>query len=118
MKYACLVYAEEKTFDAMTPDEGVKLTDSSIDYDSMLRERRQLIYAQALQPTTAAVTIRVRSGKASMTDGPFAETKEHLAGFMLIEARDMNEAIDIAAKAPMAAVGSIEVRPFLDLSHS
>ena len=118
MKYACLVYAEEATFEAMTTDESVKLTDSAIDYDATLRERGQLIYAQALQPTTKAVTIRVRNGKASMTDGPFAETREHLAGFMLIEARDLNEAIEIVSAAPMARVASMEVRPFLDLSHS
>jgi len=118
MKYACLVYAEESTFAAMSPEEGTRLTDSAIDYDAGLRARGQLIYAQALQATDTAVTVRVRGGKASITDGPFAETKEHLAGFMLIEARDMNEAIDIATRAPMAAVGSLEVRPFLDLSHS
>jgi len=71
--------------------------------------------AHALQPVEAATTIRVRSGKLSTTDGPFAETKEQLGGFILIEARDLNEAIQVAAKIPMARHGSIEVRPIREI---
>ncbi len=118
MKYACLVYVEGAVMDALTTQQGQQLTDDSMDYDSTIRARGQLIMAQALQSPETAVTIRVRNGKISSTDGPFAETKEQLAGFLLVEARDLNEAIAMAAAAPMAGVGAIEVRPFLDLSHS
>lgn len=118
MKYACLVYVEEAAMTALSPEEGIRLTDDSIDYNEELERRGHYIVAQALQATDTAVTLRVRNGRMSSTDGPFAETKEHLAGFVLIEARDLNEAIQVAAGIPMARVGSIEVRPFLDLTHS
>jgi hypothetical protein len=118
MKYACLVYAEPAATDALSPEEGIQLTDDSLDYDRRLAADGHMIAAQALQSVESAVTIRVRNGKASSTDGPFAETKEHLAGFILIEARDLNEAIRVATGIPMARVGSIEVRPILQLEHS
>jgi hypothetical protein len=116
MKYACLVYIDP-ALDNLSEEEGIKLTDASIEHDAELRRRGQLIYAQALQPPQQAITVRVRSGRMSATDGPFAETKEWLAGFMLIEARDLNEAVEMAGRAPMARF-TIEVRPFLDLLHS
>lgn len=118
MKYACLVYVEEAAMQALSSEEGTQLTDAAIDYDAGLRQRGVLIMAQALQAPQTAITLRVRNGRMSSTDGPFAETKEHLAGFMLIEARDLTEAVEIAAAAPMARAGTIEVRPFLDLAHS
>lgn len=118
MKYACLVYAEEGTMLALSPTEGSRLTNDSIDYDAELRERGHMIAAQALQSPSTAVTLRVRNGKVSSTDGPFAETKEFLAGFILVEARDLNEAIQIAAGIPMARVGTIEVRPIMELTRS
>ena len=111
MQYVGLVYLEEKSFDAMSELELKRLQNDCLDYDDDLRKRGYLIQATPLQPVSAATTVRVRNGKASMTDGPFAETKEHLGGFMLIEARDLNEAIQLAARIPPAAVGSIEVRP-------
>jgi hypothetical protein len=116
MKYACLVYIDP-ALDNLSQEEGQALTDASIDHDTDLRERGHLIYAQALQGPETAVTVRIRDGKMSATDGPFAETKEFLAGFMLIEAKDLNEAIQLAGKAPMARF-TIEVRPLLDLTHS
>ena len=116
MKYALLVYIDP-ALDNLSQEEGVALTDAAIEYDEELRRRGHLIYAQALQEPETAVTVRIRNGKLSSTDGPFAETKEWLAGFMLIEAKDLNEAIQIAEKAPMARF-TLEVRPFLDLSHS
>ena len=118
MQYLCLVYVEERSFDEMSEREGKQLTNDCIDYDDDLRKRGYLISVAALRPVTAATTIRVRNGKVSTTDGPFAETKEHLGGFVLIEARDLNEAIQIAAKSPMARIGSIEVRPVMQLERT
>jgi hypothetical protein len=115
MKYLCLVYAEEKAFDSMGQAEIDTLEDESLANDEELRASGHLILAQALQPVEAATTIRVRNGKLSATDGPFAETNEQLGGFVFIEARDLNEAIQIASRIPMARVGSIEVRPEMDL---
>jgi len=117
MKYACLVYVDPEQMDALTEAEGIALTDAAIDHDQELRQRGHLIYAQALQTPDKAVTVRIRNGKMSSTDGPFAETKEYLAGFLLIEARDLNEAIQLASTAPMAQF-TIEVRPYLELVHS
>jgi hypothetical protein len=111
MKYICLVYLVEKEMNAMTKNEWEACVDESLAYDDALRKAGHFIVAHALQPVEAATTIRVRSGKLSATDGPFAETKEQLGGFILIEARDLNEAIQVAAKIPVARYGSIEVRP-------
>jgi hypothetical protein len=118
MKYACLVYVDDSAMAALSPEQGIKLTDESIDYDWEVKRRGHLILAQPLQPPETAVTVRVRNGKVSSTDGPFAETKEFLGGFFLIEARDLNEAIQVAERSPMARMGSIEIRPFLDQTHS
>lgn len=104
MKYLCLVYGEEKALETM-PDSDC------LAYDAALRESGHCIASEALQPVHTATTVRVRNGKVSITDGPFAETKEQLAGFYLVEARDLNEAIQLAAKIPPACMGSIEVRP-------
>src|SRR5882762_4601890 len=115
MQYVCLVYLVEKDINAMTKKESDTCIDESLAYDDALRKAGHLIIANALQPVEAAITIRVRSGKLSATDGPFAETKEQLGGLMLIEARDLNDAIQVAAKIPMARRGSIEVRPIREL---
>jgi hypothetical protein len=104
MKYLCLVYGEEPKIMAMAPEHCVA-------YDEEIRASGKCVAAEALQPVATATTVRVRGGKLSVTDGPFAETKEQLAGFYLIEARDLNEAIQVAAKIPPAEVGCIEVRP-------
>ncbi|HYA19121.1 MAG TPA: YciI family protein [Burkholderiales bacterium] len=104
MKYLCLVYLDEKRQDEL-PDSDC------LAYDSAIRESGHCLASEALQSVQTATTVRVRDGKVSITDGPFAETKEQLAGFYLIEARDLNEAIQIASKIPPARVGSIEVRP-------
>jgi hypothetical protein len=115
MKYVCLVYLVEKEMRAMTKGEADTCRDESLAYDDSLRAAGHLIVAHALQPVEAATTIRVRNGKMSATDGPFAETTEQLGGFILIEARDLNDAIQVAAKIPLARRGSIEVRPIKDL---
>ena len=109
MKYLCLVYSEEKKLEGMPDDECVA-------YDEEIRKRGLCLASEALQPVRTATTVRVRDGKVSVTDGPFAETKEQLAGFYLIDARDLNEAIQVASKIPPAHVGSIEVRPIRELA--
>jgi hypothetical protein len=115
MKYVCLVYLVERDMSAMTKKEADTCIEESLAYDDDLRKAGHFLVAHALQPVEAATTIRVRSGKLSTTDGPFAETKEQLGGFILIEARDLNEAIQVAAKIPMARHGSIEVRPIREI---
>jgi len=115
MKYVCLVYLVEKDMNALTKRESDACVDESLAYDDALRKTGYLIVAHALQPIEAATTVRIRNGKLSATDGPFAETKEQLGGFMLIEARDLNDAIQVAARIPMARHGSIEVRPIREL---
>ena len=109
MKYLCLVYLEHEKLHAV-PDTECKA------YGDGLRGSDVLVAAEALQPVDTATTVRVRNGKVSVTDGPFAETKEQLAGFYLIEARDLNDAIQIASKIPPAREGSIEVRPVRQLN--
>ena len=108
MKYLCLVYMEPDKLRAVPDTECMNCGNG-------LRERGVLVAAEALQPVDTATTVRVRHGKVSVTDGPFAETKEHLAGFYLIDARDLNDAIQIAAKIPPAREGSVEVRPVRQL---
>jgi hypothetical protein len=108
MKYLCLVYLEEAKLRAVADDECFACGQG-------LRERGLLLAAEPLYPVHTAATVRVRNGTISVTDGPFAETKEQLAGFYLIDARDLNEAIQVAAKIPPAREGSIEVRPVREL---
>jgi hypothetical protein len=108
MKFLCLVYGEEKKIGAMDDDECMA-------YDAALRAGGRCLASESLQPVRTAATVRVRGGKVSITDGPFAETKEQLAGFYLIDARDRDEAIEIASRIPPARVGSIELRPVRDL---
>ena len=104
MKYLCLVYGEEAKIAQMDDHECLA-------YDEGLRASGHCVASEALEPIGTATTVRVRSGRLSISDGPFAETKEQLAGFYLIEARDLDEAIALAAKIPPARVGCIEVRP-------
>ena len=109
MKYLCLVYLEEQKLHAVPDRECYACGDG-------FRKSGLLVAAEALQAVETATTVRVRNGKLSITDGPFAETKEQLAGFYLIEARDLNDAIQAAAKIPPAREGSIEVRPVRELN--
>jgi len=104
MKYLCLIYVDEKRLDEL-PDEDC------VAYDAEIRANGHCLASEALESVHAATTVRVRSARMSITDGPFAETKEQLAGFYLIDARDLNEAIQLAAKCPPARVGSVEIRP-------
>ena len=118
MKFACLVHVDPNAMGALSQEDNARLIDASIDYDWEERRSGRLIMAQPLQPPGSGVTIRVRNGRLSRTDGPFAETKEFLGGFFLIEAKDMEEAVRVAERSPMASMGSIEVRPFLEQAHS
>jgi hypothetical protein len=115
MKYLCLVYGEEKALDALSEGEMAVLVEESLAYDDVLRRSGHYIESAALQQVNAAKTVRVRDHKTAITDGPFAETKEQLLGFILIDAKDLDDAVEVAAKIPSAAIGSIEVRPALDL---
>ena len=112
MKYLCLVYSEEDKLHNLpeSPKDAECLA-----YDEHVKADGHWIAGEALQPVRTATTVRVRNGKTSVTDGPFAETKEQLAGFWLIEARDLDDAIQVAAGIPAARVGSIEVRPLRQL---
>ena len=104
MKYLLLVYGEEQK---MREVDDL----SCLAFDQSIRASGHCVASEALQPVATATTVRVRNGKAAVTDGPFAETKECLAGFYMVEARDLNEAIQLAAKIPPAQIGSVEVRP-------
>ena len=117
MKYLCLVYGEEKNLDALSENAWDMLVRDSLSYDEALRRSGHYIVSDALQPVSTAASLRVRNGRLSVTDGPFAETKEQLLGFILIEARDRNDAIEAAAKIPMAGLGTIEVRPVRELEE-
>jgi hypothetical protein len=108
MKYLCLVYLEPAKWHAVPDHECANCGDG-------LRARGVLVAAEPLHPVETATTVRVRNGRVNVTDGPFAETKEALAGFYLVEARDLNEAIQFASKIPPAREGSIEVRPVREL---
>jgi len=104
MKYLCLVYGDEDDLHTVPDNECLA-------YDEALRQGGRCLASEALESSRTAATVRMRNGKASVTDGPFAESKEQLAGFYLIEARDLNEAIQVASRIPPARVGSVEVRP-------
>ncbi len=111
MRYLCLAYEEEDRLNSLTRGEWDTLRAETLTYMELLRSRGHIISAEALQSVRAAATVRVRNSRVSVTDGPFAETKESLGGFFLITARDLNEAIQLASKWPSARLGSIEVRP-------
>ena len=116
MKYLCLVYVAGAKFDAMSPSELETLGKESMAADEELARSGHLVLAMALESVASATTVRVRGGKMSTTTGPFAETAEQLAGFVLVEAVDLNEAIEFAGRIPLARYGSVEVRPEMDMS--
>jgi len=118
MKFLFMIYHEEKVLDGMPPEDMQTLVDSALEYDDEIRRSGHYIVSNALQRARTARTIRVRGGKTTVTDGPFAETKEQLGGFFLIEAKDMDEACAVAARFPPARIGVIEVRPVQELRHS
>ena len=111
MKYLCLAYEEEKSLNDLTKSEWAELRKETLSYVEDLRKKNILLSAEPLQSVRTASAVRVRNGKLTVTDGPFAETKETLGGFFLIDVRDLNEAISVAARWPSARFGTIEVRP-------
>jgi hypothetical protein len=117
VKYFCLIYSDETVMAAMSAREAAALTDEHIDYAGALRRGGHLLAGEALHPAEAATTVRVRNGRLSATDGPFARTREQLAGFFMVDARDLNDAIQLAARSPAARYGSVEVRPVQELSR-
>src|SRR5262245_22861286 len=116
MRYLCLVYYDEKKLDALSKEEYDALVDEVLAYREVLRKSGHYIVSDGLQPVQTATTVRIRNGRVSTTDGPFAETKEQLGGFMLIEARDLNDAIRVASKIPPLRLGCIEIRPLRELA--
>ena len=117
MKYLCLIYDAEKQTAAMSKTEADAFMGEYFAFTEAIRQNGQYLSGNALQPVHTATTVRVRNGKLSTTDGPFAETKAQLGGYYLIEARDLNDAIQVASKIPSARFGSIEVRPIIDYSQ-
>jgi len=111
MRYLCLAYEEEEKLNALTEPEWHALRDETVEYVRKLQARGHLVVTAALQAVHTATTVRVRGGRLSATDGPFAETKETLGGIFLIEAASRDEAVRLAAEWPSARIGSIEVRP-------
>jgi hypothetical protein len=117
MKYLCLIYENEKAWETMPPTESEAFMNEYFAFTGDIQKSGKLVAGEALQPTPTATTVRVRNGKVSTTDGPFAETKEQLGGFYLIESKDLNEAIQVAARIPSARLGAVEVRPVVDFSQ-
>jgi hypothetical protein len=111
MKYLCLIYDEEKKMASRPKSESDAFMGEYFAFTEGIRKSGHYVGGDALQPVHTATTVRVRNGKMSTTDGPFAETKEQLGGFYLIDARDLNDAIQVASRIPSAKTGSIEVRP-------
>jgi hypothetical protein len=115
MRYLCLIYLDEQQLAAMHESQMSALNTRHLQFNDGLLASGQFIEAEALEPGTATTCVRLRHGKAVITDGPYAETKEQVAGFYLIEARDLDEALQVATRIPSAPLGTIELRPCRDL---
>jgi hypothetical protein len=116
MKYICLGYIDEEKWSAISAKEQEALMDECFAYDEVLRKGGHFAGGEALQRTKNATTLRWQNGKVSTTDGPYAETKEQLGGILILEARDLNHAIQLMSKHPGVKVGPFEIRPTEDLS--
>ena len=113
MKYLCLIYDDESKWGTMPKEEADAMMGEYFAFTEGIKKSGQYVGGEALQPTQTATTVRVRGGKISTTDGPFAETKEQLGGYYLIDAKDLNDAIQVAARIPSSRIGSIEIRPIM-----
>jgi len=111
MKYLCLIYDNQSAAAGMTREQGEALMGEYFAFTEAIKKSGHYVGGNALKPVSTATTVRLRQGKLSTTDGPFAETKEQLGGYYLIEAKDLNDAIQVAGKIPAAKTGSVEVRP-------
>jgi hypothetical protein len=116
MKYLCLIYEDETTWGKMPKPEADAMMGEYFGFTEDVKRSGHYLGGNALQPTQTASTVRVRKGKISTTDGPFAETKEQLGGYYLIEAKDLNDAIQVAARIPSARLGGVEVRPIMEFN--
>ena len=116
MKFLCMVIVDEKKLHTMSESDSQALDDESLTYDDNLRKSGHFLAAQALESVTAARTVRLRNGKVLVTDGPFAETNEQIGGFILIEAENLDQAIQLASKIPAIRLGGVEVRPVKTLN--
>jgi hypothetical protein len=116
MKYICLGYIDLKTFETLSESEREAMMDDCLGYDDVLRANGHFAGGEGLQPPDSAVTLRWKDGKAAVTDGPYAETKEQLGGILILEARDLNHAIDLMSKHPGVRMGPFEIRPAADLT--
>ena len=117
MRYLCLIYENEKAWESKPQSELEAIMGEYFAFTENIRSNGKLVAGEALQPTQTATTVKVRNGKISTTDGPYAETKEQLGGFYLIDAKDLNDAIQVASKIPGARDGAVEVRPVVDFSQ-
>jgi hypothetical protein len=117
MKYLCLIYENEQAWGTMPKSEADKVLAEYFAFTDSIKQSGHHLGGEALQPTSTATTVRVRNGKVSTTDGPFAETKEQLGGFYFIQAKDLNDAIQVAARIPSARFGSVEVRPVMEFDQ-
>ena len=118
MQYLLLIYENEKAFADVSQEEGAKIFNEYKEYTESIKASGNLRAGDALEPTTKATTVRVRDGKTLTTDGPFAETREQLGGYYLVEAADLDEALQLAARIPSSRWGSIEVRPVMNFPQS
>jgi len=116
MRYLCLIYDEEKKWAAMSKEEGDAVMGEYFAFTEDVKKSGHYVGGEALQPVSTATSVRVRGGKMSTTDGPFAETKEQLGGYYLINAKDLNDALQIASKIPGAKTGTVEVRPIQEFN--
>jgi hypothetical protein len=117
MRYLCLIYDDEKKLGAMPKGESDAFMGEYFSFTEGIKKTGHYIGGEALQPVQSATTVRVRAGKVSTTDGPFAETKEQLGGYYLINAKDLNDAIQVASKIPSARLGTVEVRPIQEFNQ-
>jgi hypothetical protein len=117
MKYICLGYMEEKKWETMSESEQNAFLDECFAYDDLLRKNGHIVSGEPLQSARNAITLRWKNGKVSVTDGPYAETKEQLGGFSVFEARDLNHAIQLLSKHPGVKAGPVEIRPAEDLTE-
>ena len=117
MKYLCLIYEDENTYATMPKEEADAVFGEYFSFTEGIKKSGHLLGGEALQPTQSATTLRVRNGKISTTDGPFIETKEQLGGYYLIDAKDLNDAIQVASKIPGARYGAVEVRPVMEFNQ-
>jgi hypothetical protein len=115
MRYMLLIYSDPATYENMSEAERGARSQEYFAIAREMRERGERDSGEALQPTTTATTVRVRDGKRLTTDGPFAETKEHLVGYYIVRGKNLDDALDYAARIPDARVGSVEVRPILEM---